>query len=264
MLADSHCHLNYKGLVEDQQAVLERARARGVTAMLNISTRENEWDDIVATAEREPDVWATIGIHPNEADTYPDVDAAKLIARAAHPRVVGLGESGLDYFRDTSDRARQQASFRAHIAASRETGLPIVVHTRDAEDDTAAIMAEEMAKGAYPGVIHCFTASGAFADKALEMGLYISISGIVTFKNARDLQETAARLPIERLLIETDAPFLAPVPHRGKTGEPGFVADTAQFLADLRGENVKELSRRTAENFHALFAKTRASGAVAA
>ncbi|TCQ08304.1 TatD family hydrolase [Sphingomonas sp. PP-CC-3A-396] len=264
MLADSHCHLNYKGLVEDQQAVLERARARGVTAMLNISTRENEWDDIVATAEREPDVWATIGIHPNEADTYPDVDAAKLIARAAHPRVVGLGESGLDYFRDTSDRARQQASFRAHIAASRETGLPIVVHTRDAEDDTAAIMAEEMAKGAYPGVIHCFTASGALADKALEMGLYISISGIVTFKNARDLQETAARLPIERLLIETDAPFLAPVPHRGKTGEPGFVADTAQFLADLRGENVKELSRRTAENFHALFAKTRASGAVAA
>ncbi|MEG8042251.1 TatD family hydrolase [Sphingomonas sp. LR59] len=263
MLADSHCHLNYKGLVEDQQAVLERARARGVTAMLNISTRESEWDDIVATAEREPDVWATIGIHPNEADTYPDVDAAKLIARAAHPRVVGLGESGLDYFRDTSDRARQQASFRAHIAASRETGLPIVVHTRDAEDDTAAIMAEEMAKGAYPGVIHCFTASGAFADKALNMGLYISISGIVTFKNARDLQETAARLPIERLLIETDAPFLAPVPHRGKTGEPAFVADTAQFLADLRGENVEELSRRTAENFHALFVKTRVAGAVA-
>lgn len=263
MLADSHCHLNYKGLVEDQQAVLTRARARGVTAMLNISTRESEWDDIVATAEREPDVWATIGIHPNEADTYPDVDAAKLVARAQHPRVVGLGESGLDYFRDTSDRARQQASFRAHIAASRETGLPIVVHTRDAEDDTAAIMAEEMAKGAYPGVIHCFTANGAFADKALDMGLYISISGIVTFKNARDLQETAARLPIERLLIETDAPFLAPVPHRGKTGEPGFVADTAAFLADLRGENVEDLSRRTAENFHALFAKTRVSGAIA-
>jgi TatD DNase family protein len=263
MLADSHCHLNYKGLVEDQQAVLARARARGVTAMLNISTRESEWDDIVATAEREPDVWATIGIHPNEADVYPDVDAAKLIERARHPRVVGLGESGLDYFRDTSDRARQQASFRAHIAASRETGLPIVVHTRDAEDDTAAIMAEEMGKGAYPGVIHCFTASGAFADKALDMGLYISISGIVTFKNARDLQETAARLPIDRLLIETDAPFLAPVPHRGKTGEPGFVADTAAFLADLRGENVEELSRRTAENFHTLFAKTRVSGAVA-
>ncbi|TXC70537.1 TatD family deoxyribonuclease [Sphingomonas ginsenosidivorax] len=258
MLADSHCHLNYEGLVDEQAAVLDRARARGVTAMLNISTREREWDDVVATAEREPDVWATIGIHPNEADEHPAIDAAKLIARAAHPRVVGLGESGLDYYRDTSDRERQQASFRAHIAASRETGLPIVVHTRDAEDDTAAIMADEMGKGAYTGVIHCFTASGAFADKALDMGLYISISGIVTFKNAKDLQETARRLPIERLLIETDAPFLAPVPHRGKRGEPAFVADTAKFLADLRGERVEDLSRRTAENFHTLFAKTRA------
>lgn len=258
MLADSHCHLNYEGLVDEQQAVLERARARGVTAMLNISTREREWNDVVATAEREPDVWATIGIHPNEADEHPAIDAAKLIERAKHPRVVGLGESGLDYYRDTSDRVRQQASFRAHIAASRETGLPIVVHTRDAEDDTAAIMAEEMGKGAYPGVIHCFTASGAFADKALAMGLYISISGIVTFKNAKDLQETARRLPIDRLLIETDAPFLAPVPNRGKRGEPAFVADTARFLAELRGESVEELSRRTAENFHTLFAKTRA------
>ena len=257
MLADSHCHLNYKGLVEHQQAVLARARARGVTAMLNISTRESEWDDIVATAEREPDVWATIGIHPNEADTYPDVDAAKLVARAQHPRVVGLGESGLDYFRDTSDRARQQASFRAHIAASRETGLPIVVHTRDAEDDTAAILTEEMGKGAYSGVIHCFTASGEFADKMLDLGLFISLSGIVTFKNARDLQAVAARLPIERLLIETDAPFLAPVPNRGKTGEPGFVADTAKFLAELRGETFESLTRRTAENFHALFSKTK-------
>lgn len=258
MLADSHCHLNYPGLVEDQQAVLARARARGVTAMLNISTRESEWDAIVATAERESDVWATIGIHPNEADEHPALDAAKLIDRARHPRVVGLGESGLDYYRDTSDRARQQASFRAHIAAARETGLPIVVHTRDAEDDTAAIMAEEMGKGAYAGVIHCFTASGAFADKALDLGLYISISGIVTFKNARDLQDTAKRLPIERLLIETDAPFLAPVPNRGKTGEPAFVADTAAFLAALRGEDVAELSRRTAENFHRLFGRTRA------
>lgn len=258
MLADSHCHLNYPGLVEDQQAVLARARGRGVTAMLNIATRESEWDAIVATAEREADVWATIGIHPNEADEHPALDAAKLVARAGHPRVVGLGETGLDYYRDTSDRARQQTSFRAHIAASRDTGLPVIVHTRDAEDDTAAIMTEEMARGAYSGVIHCFTASGEFADKALALGLYISISGIVTFKNARALQDTAKRLPIDRLLIETDAPFLAPVPHRGKAGEPGFVADTAAFLADLRGEDVAYLSRRTAENFHALFAKTRA------
>ena len=258
MLADSHCHLNYKGLVERRDEVLANARARGVTAMLNISTRESEWDDVVATAESEPDVWATVGIHPHEADKYPDVDTAKLVARAAHPRIVGIGESGLDYYYDHSDRDRQRASFRSHIAAARETGLPIVVHTRDAEEDTAAILREEMGKGAYPGVIHCFTASDAFADIALDLGFYISISGIVTFKNARELQATAARLPIERLLVETDAPFLAPVPHRGRPGEPAFVADTATFLAELRGEPVEQLMTRTAENFHALFAKTRA------
>ncbi|MDY0957410.1 TatD family hydrolase [Sphingomonas sp. CFBP8993] len=258
MLADSHCHLNYKGLVEDQAGILARARDRGVTAMLNISTRESEWDAVIATAEREADVWATVGIHPHEADAHSYVDTAKLVERAAHPRVVGIGESGLDYYYDHSDRERQQASFRAHIAACRETGLPLVVHTRDAEEDTVAILTEEMGKGAYPGVIHCFTASGDFADKALSLGFYISISGIVTFKNAKDLQETAARLPLDRLLIETDAPFLAPVPHRGKTGEPAFVADTAKFLAELRGETVETLTKATAENFHRLFAKTRA------
>lgn len=257
MLADSHCHLNYKGLAEEQADVLARARARGVTAMLNIATRESEWDAVLATAEREPDVWATVGIHPHEADQHPHVDTAKLVERARHPRVVGIGESGLDYFYDHSDRARQQASFRAHIDAARESGLPIVVHTRDAEDDTAALMREAMEQGAYTGVIHCFTASDAFADIALDLGLYISISGIVTFKNATALQATAARLPRERLLIETDAPFLAPVPHRGKTGEPAFVADTAAFLAKLRGENVEELQAYTAENFHRLFDRTR-------
>ncbi|WP_375249188.1 TatD family hydrolase [Sphingomonas sp.] len=256
MLADSHCHLNYKGLAEVQGEVLERARARGVTAMLNIATRESEWDAVLATAEREPDVWATVGIHPHEADQHPHVDTARLVERARHPRVVGIGESGLDYHYDHSDRARQQASFRAHIVAAREAGVPIVVHTREAEDDTAALMREEMEEGAYTGVIHCFTASDAFADKALDLGLYISISGIVTFRNATALQATASRLPKERLLIETDAPFLAPVPHRGKTGEPGFVADTAAFLAKLRGENVEELQDYTARNFHALFNKT--------
>jgi TatD DNase family protein len=257
MFADSHCHLNYKGLGEQQPEVLARARARGVTAMLNIATRESEWDAVLGTAEREPDVWATVGIHPHEADQHPDIGMARLVERAAHPRVVGIGESGLDYYYDHSDRDRQQASFRAHIAAARETGLPIVVHTRDAEQDTATILREEMGKGAYPGVIHCFTASDGFADIALDLGFYISISGIVTFKNAKDLQQTAARLPIERLLIETDAPFLAPVPHRGKTGEPAFVADTAQFLADLRGEDIATLAKATAANFHTLFAKTR-------
>jgi TatD DNase family protein len=257
MFVDSHCHLNYKGLIEDQVAVLERARGAGVDVMLNISTREREWDDIVATAEREPDVWATIGIHPHEADAHPDVDTAKLVARAAHPRVIGIGETGLDYYYDHSDRDRQRASFRSHIAASRATGLPLIVHTRNAEEDTAAILAEEMGKGAFPGVIHCFTASNQFARIALDLGLYISISGIVTFKNAKDLQATAATVPEDRLLIETDAPFLSPVPHRGKTGEPAFVADTARFLSALRGVPVGELGQTTSANFHRLFAKAR-------
>lgn len=257
-LADSHCHLNYKGAAEQQPEVLARARKAGVVAMLNISTRENEWDAVIATAEREPDVWATVGIHPNEADRYPDVGTERLVARAAHPRVVGLGETGLDYYYEHSDRAGQQASFRAHLAACRQTGLPVIVHTRDAEDDTAEILADELGKGGFPGVIHCFTGTGDLARKALDLGFYISLSGIVTFKNARDLQETARWLPRERLLVETDAPFLAPVPHRGKPGEPAYVADTCRFLANLRDEDPDELADATRANFHTLFAKTRA------
>lgn len=254
-MIDSHCHLNYKGLVEDQQAVIARARDAGIRGMLNISTREREWDAVIGVAEREPDVWASVGIHPHEADEHPDVDTARLVERAAHPRVVGIGETGLDYYYDHSDRTRQQASFRAHIVAARETGLPLIVHTRDAEADTLSLLREEMGKGRYTGVIHCFTASDAFADAALELGFFISISGIVTFKNAAALQHTAARLPIDRLLIETDAPFLAPVPHRGKSCEPAYVADTARFLANLRGETPEELARVTSANFKTLFAK---------
>ena len=256
MLADSHCHLNYPGLVEDQAAVLARARASGVTAMLNIATRESEWDAVLATAEAQPDVWASVGIHPHEADAHPGVDAAALIARAAHPRVVGIGESGLDYHYDHSDRARQRDSFREHIAAARATQLPLIVHTRDAEEDTLAILAEEMGKGAFPGVIHCFTGTAALAEGALALGLYVSLSGIATFKSAREIQAVAATLPADRLLVETDAPFLAPVPHRGKTGEPAFVADTCRFVAGLRGDDPAALAARTARNFHALFAKT--------
>lgn len=255
-LADSHCHLNYKGVAEVQGEVLARARSSGVVAMLNIATRESEWDAVVATAEREPDVWATVGIHPHEADEHPHVDTARLIERAQHPRIVGIGESGLDYFYDHSDRAAQQASFRAHLAACRETGLPIVVHTRDAEDDTAAILRDELGKGAFPGVLHCFTGSAELARIAIDLGFYISISGIVTFKSAQALQAVARELPQDRLLIETDAPFLAPVPHRGKTGEPAFVADTCRFLAQLRGEDADALADATRANFHSLFAKT--------
>lgn len=255
MFVDSHCHLNYKGLFEQQVDVLQRARAGGVSAMLNISTREREWDEVIGLAERENDVWASVGIHPHEADDHTGVDAAKLIDRASHARVIGIGETGLDYYYDHSDRQQQQASFREHIAASRTTGLPLIVHTRDAEDDTAQILTEEMGKGAFPGVIHCFTASAEFGQIALDLGFYISISGIVTFKNAKDLQDVARTIPANRLLIETDSPFLAPVPHRGKSCEPAFVANTAQFLADLREVPVQLLAQQSRENFYSLFSK---------
>jgi TatD DNase family protein len=258
MFVDSHCHLNYEGLVEDQPGVLARARAAGVSMMLNISTRASEWDAVIGTAEREDDVMASVGIHPHEADLHPDVHAETLVAKAAHPKVIGIGESGLDYYYDHSDRERQRQSFRAHIAAARETQLPLIVHTRDAEEDTYAILAGEMAKGRFPALIHCFTAGRDFAGKVLGLGLSISISGIVTFKNARDLQEAAKEVPLDRLLIETDSPFLAPVPHRGRPCEPAFVADTARFLSALRGETVEALAAATTANFHRLFAKAAA------
>jgi TatD DNase family protein len=256
MLIDSHCHLNYPGLREDVQGVLGRARAAGVGGFLGISTRRNEWDDVIAQADAEPDIWATIGIHPHEADLHPDTDTATLVDAARHGRVIGIGETGLDYFYDKSDRARQQASFAAHIAAARATGLPIIVHTRDAEADTLALL-RAPGEGPLHGVIHCFTASQAFAEQALALGFYISISGIVTFKSARDLQASAATIPADRLLVETDAPFLAPVPMRGKTCEPGFVAHTAGFLAGLRGETPEALAAGTTANFFRLFAKAR-------
>lgn len=255
MLVDSHCHLNYEGLVEDQPGALERARAVGVKAFLNISTRQREWDAVVATAEREPDVWASIGIHPHEADQHADLGAAALLAAADHPRVVAIGESGLDYYYDKSDRAVQRALFRTHIDVSRRTGLPLIVHTRDAEDDTVTILAEEMAKGAFPALIHCFTASAAFGRKVLDLGLTISLSGIVTFKNARELQDFATTVPDERLLVETDSPFLAPVPHRGRPCEPAFVRDTAEFVASLRGTTLEHLAAQTTRNFYGLFRK---------
>ena len=258
MFVDSHCHLNYKGLVEDQQGVLARARAAGVSRMLNISTRASEWDAVIAVAERESDVMASVGIHPHEADVHPDVETATLVEKAAHPRVIGIGESGLDYYYDHSDRARQRDSFRNHVAAARETQLPLIVHTRDAEDDTWEILSEEMGRGAYPALIHCFTASQDFAEKVLSLGLYISISGIVTFRNAKALQEAAKAVPLDRLLIETDSPFLAPVPHRGRPCEPAFVADTARFLAELRGEPVETLAEATSANFYRLFSKAAA------
>ncbi len=255
MLIDSHCHLEYKGLVEDQAGVLSRARAAGVGGFLNISTRQREWDQVISTAMREPDIWASVGIHPHEADDHADLGEAVLLAATEHPRVIAIGETGLDYYYDHSDRATQRALFRTHIAVARQTGLPLIIHTRDAEDDTAAIIADEMAQGAFPALIHCFTASAEFGRKMLELGLTISISGIVTFKNAKDLQEVAASLPEDRILVETDAPFLAPVPHRGRPCEPAFVADTARFVAQLRGVAPESLAESTTRNFATLFKK---------
>lgn len=255
MLIDSHCHLEYKGLVEDQQGVLARARAAGVGGFLSISTREREWGQVIATAESESDVWASVGIHPHEADGHADLGEAALLTAAEHPRVIAIGETGLDYYYDHSDRETQRALFRKHISVARQTGLPLIVHTRDAEEDTASILTEEMEQGAYPALIHCFTASADFARKMLDIGLTISLSGIVTFKNAKDLQAIAAELPEDRMLIETDAPFLAPVPHRGRVCEPAFVADTARFMADLRGTDVQQLGAVTTRNFARLFTK---------
>jgi TatD DNase family protein len=255
MLIDSHCHLEYKGLVEDQQGVLSRAREAGVGGFLSISTRQREWQQVVATAERESDVWASVGIHPHEADAHADMGEAALLEAAAHPKVIAIGETGLDYYYDHSDRVMQQSLLRRHIAVSRETGLPLIVHTRDAEADTAAILTEEMEQGAFPALIHCFTASAGFGRKMLDLGLTISLSGIVTFKNAKDLQAIAAELPEDRLLVETDAPFLAPVPHRGRVCEPAFTADTARFVAQLRGTTPEHLAEVTTRNFFALFTK---------
>jgi TatD DNase family protein len=257
-LIDSHCHLNYEGLVERQDEVLENARNRGVLGFLNISTRQREWDDIIALAEREPDVWASVGVHPHEADAHPDLGAAALVERVNHPRVVAIGECGLDYYYDNSDRGAQRERFQAHIEAARETGIPLVVHTRDAEEDTAEILGEAVRNGGVTGVLHCFTGSAEFAKKALDLGFFISLSGIVTFKNAQDLQRTARMLPLGALLVETDSPFLAPVPHRGRKCEPAFVADTANFLAELRGEDPERLADATTENFYRLFRRAQA------
>ena len=255
MLIDSHCHLEYEGLVDDREGVLSRARDAGVWGFLNISTRQSEWDQVVATAERESDVWASVGIHPHEADAHEKLGRDVLVEATENPRVIGIGESGLDYYYDNSERATQRDLFRMHIGVARETGLPLIIHTRDAEDDTIAILEDEMEKGAFPALIHCFTASADFGRKVLELGLTISLSGIVTFKNAKELQQVARDVPADRLLVETDSPFLAPVPHRGRKCEPAFVADTARFVAGLREESFEHLAETTTSNFYSLFGK---------
>ena len=255
MLVDSHCHLDYLARDGDLDEVVGRARRAGVGRMLTICTKVSEFETVRGVAARYDDVWCTVGIHPHEAEAEPAVTADRLAALAQDPRVAGIGETGLDYFYEHSPRAVQQASFRAHIAAARASGLPLIVHTRDADDDTAAILEEEYAAGPFAGVIHCFSTGRALAERALAIGFYISLSGIVTFKKAEALRETAAALPLDRLLVETDAPYLAPVPNRGKRNEPAFVTHTAAALAGLRGVAVEEIAAATTENFFRLFTR---------
>jgi TatD DNase family protein len=264
MLVDSHCHLDFPEFAADFDGVMARARDAGVGAMVTICTRLSRFDEIRAIAEARDNVWCTVGVHPHEA-AEEGVDApSRLLELARHDKVVGFGETGLDYYYEHSPREAQQRSFRAHIAAARQAGLPLIVHTRDADDDTVAILTEEHAKAPFTGLIHCFTSSRELAEKMLDIGFYISISGIVTFKKAEALRETVRAVPLDRLLVETDAPYLAPVPHRGKRNEPAYVAGTAACVAELKGLAPDALARATTDNFFRLFAKaTRPPGAAA-
>ena len=255
MLVDSHCHLDFPDYAGKVDEVLARARAAGVGVCVSIGTELKRFSGVKAVAEAHDNVWCSVGVHPHESEKELLDDEAALIAEAAHPKVVAIGETGLDYYYEHSPRQPQQANFRSHIAAARQTGLPVIVHTRDAVDDTIHILREEMAKGAFKGLIHCFTGTQKLADAALELGLYISVSGIATFKNSQPLRDVIKSVPLDRLLVETDAPYLAPVPHRGKTNEPAFVAHTAAMLADLKGVSGQELADATTENFFRLFSK---------
>jgi len=262
MLVDSHCHLDFDALAEDRAGVLARARNAGVGAMLTIGTHRANHDVVKQIAEDHDGIWCSIGIHPHEADSD-SLLADEIVARCDHPKVVGIGETGLDFYYDHSDRARQAESFRAHCAAARETGLPIIVHTRNADAETADILREEHGAGALTGVIHCFSATRQFAAAALELGFYISFSGIVTFKKADDLRDTAKFVPADRLLVETDAPYLAPVPKRGKPNEPAFVSYTAACVAELRGLAPEDLADLTTANFYRLFDRAQPPAAAA-
>jgi TatD DNase family protein len=256
MLVDSHCHLDYlEREGQDLAQVVERARVAGVGQMVTICTKLSEAAHVQAIADRFPAVHCTVGVHPHEAAEEGIADPAPLIEHARHPKVVGIGETGLDYFYEHSPREAQQRSFRAHIAAARETGLPLVVHARDADDDTVAILKEEHRNGAYPAVIHCFTAGPELATAALEMGFMISLAGILTFKKAEVLRDTVRAVPLDSLLVETDSPYLAPVPLRGKENEPANVVHTARALAELKGVSFAELEAATTANFRRLFWK---------
>ena len=255
MLVDSHCHLDFPEFAPELDAVVARAKDAGVGVCVTIGTKMSGFARVREVAERFDNVWCSVGIHPHEAEGELLDSATPLIEAARHRKVVGIGESGLDYYYEHSPREAQQKNFRAHIAAARETGLPLIVHTRDADDDTIAILREETARAPFSGLIHCFTGTQALANAALEIGFSISVSGIATFKNSQALRDVIASVPLDRLLVETDAPYLAPVPVRGKRNEPAFVAHTAAALAALKGVSAGDLAAATTENFFRLFTK---------
>jgi TatD DNase family protein len=254
-LVDSHCHLDFDGLAERLPEVLTRAEAAGVRLMLTIGTRVKQFDRILAIAEAHHQIYCSVGTHPHNTGEETDVTAEHLVRLARHPKVIGIGESGLDYHYDFSPREAQARSFRVHIEAARQTGLPLIVHSREAEDDTARILEEEMGKGAFNVVLHCFSSKRRLAERGLAIGAYVSFSGILTFKAAEEIRDTARLVPANRLLVETDAPYLAPVPHRGKRNEPAYTAFTLERLAELRQMSKNEMAKVTSDNFFRLFDK---------
>lgn len=261
MIVDSHCHLDFPGLAERADEVVARAAEAGVERMLTICVKISEFERVHAMARRFDNVWCTVGVHPHEAASEADVTAERLIAATDAPEVVGIGEAGLDYFYENAPREAQRAVFRAHIEAARETRLPLVIHSRDADADMIKMLESESARGAFPFLLHCFSSGRELAERAVALGGYVSFSGILTFKKADELRAIAADLPLERLLVETDSPYLAPVPHRGKTNEPAYTVHTAAKLAELRGMSTEEIAAATTANFHRLFTKIPAPGA---
>ena len=257
MLVDSHCHLNFPDFVEDLDAVVERAQAQGVGVMQTICTKMHEFDGILAIAEFYPHIYCSVGVHPHEVAKEPMVTVEQLLSKTQHHKVIGIGETGLDFYYEHSPRKEQEESFRRHIEVCRETKLPLIVHTRDADDDTIRIMQDEMKKGEYPGLIHCFSSGQRMADAALEMGFYISVSGIATFKKAQELRDVLKTVPLERMLVETDSPYLAPMPHRGKRNEPSYVVNTNKVLAELKEVEEAECAEVTTNNFFELFSKAK-------
>ena len=255
MLVDSHCHLDFSDFASELDAVVDRARGAGIGRIVTISTRVKRHDQVLSIARRYDDIFCSIGTHPHNAKDELDITTSDLVSRSRDPKVVAIGEAGLDYHYDKSPRDAQEQGFRAHIAAARETGLPLVIHSRDADEDMARILEEESGKGAFPAVLHCFTGGRDLAMRAIALGHYVSFTGILTFKNSQALRDIAAELPADRILVETDAPYLAPGPHRGKRNEPAYVTETAKVLAETRGVSQAEIANQTTDNFFRLFSK---------